>query len=979
MQDERIRLRKTDSARSVNREAFVDVEVPRHTKVFPFTQVSDIIDQRMVFDEERKNSTKYRLILTINPYCSNILFNTVSEIVLNEGTDGTDDKGKLIIANATNPISVNELGDYTVKGKNNNIKNTDMIRNTEYSNGSNGFVYHCGYDIFNNHILRNQTFKLVNRNKNNSDKDVYNTIMDYMRYADGTNVKLYKRNSIDNLEEGKYNRHLYLKDDILTYTDSINVNLTDNNGWLGFYNRSVIPSTEYVSVGERHGWEDLLVSKVFNGKYLDSKGNKEEHSACEFIEMYPDSSLYSFNPKYNNLQNREEQNWDICITYPYENEDSHSLTRGESSDGKSINALLLADYERTIGTSGQNIILFRSLVKHNLKIGDKIKLFYYYIEEGGNTIFVEFKDRLFEITNVGNLDSDYQDYYFYINDTEDIIDSSIKNAIFRFIKVVNDVDCKYYYRKFKKLPNFRIKKEELTKEIAENKTDFEKYVNENCKYNGKMLDFNKEQYQLAFSKTSYNDNNTQVTFTDSIDLSYIVDNLNRPLTELFVTIIKRNKGHNLWYNKNKSNDDLKEIEFSHCFGDVSWGLEVHTETKDTERIRNIRKEVRDATLITKNDASEHTLTNDEDIFYGDVVELNQNDMRETVLSDVQFRFNTEQREHVFNTGEIDCSLFAYDEIEKDDYDYEKDPNKSSFVVKTHASNNDDEKDLTNAHLRSEGYYYKAHYPIKVREFGALRQNAHREIGVASCRPVQAEGLFIEVVSNIRSGANSGNIAYLCDDENGIMIPLVINSVQSSVRFLLNPMERNSENYKTIYDIVNGLLFSTHTITKEEATNGYTWKDKDGNVHIAEITYINKSGETDIITEKEYEELSEDKKSNYEIYTNDENRKVDDYSKPRYILRIKNVDIPNYANKIGNNTYLWRDIQNVGNILNSEIKEYPFANGHFYITNNINFYLKRQDPFGYNGLLAQYKYPNDVYGFPKPQSVYEYKDEMNVVC
>jgi hypothetical protein len=435
----------------------------------------------------------------------------------------------------------------------------------------------------------------------------------------------------------------------------------------------------------------------------------------------------------------------------------------------------------------------------------------------------------------------------------------------------------------------------------------------------------------------------------------------------------------LWYKKNKSNDDLKKIEFSHCFGNVSWGLEVHAETKDTEKIRSIRKKVRDATLITKEEAQHHTLTNDEDIFYGDVVELNQNDMRETVLSDVQFRFNTEQREHVFSPGEIDCSLFAYDEIEKDDYDYEKDPNKSSFVVKTHSSDNKDDKDLKNVHLRPEGYYYKAHYPIKVREFGALRQNAHREIEVASCRPVQAEGLFIEVVSNIRSGANSGNIAYLCDDENGIMIPLVINSVQSSVRFLLNPMERNSENYKTIYDIVNGLLFSTHTITKEEATNGYTWKDKDGNVHIAEITYINNNDETDIITEKEYEELSEDKKSDYERYTSDENREVDDYSKPRYILRIKNVDIPNYANKIGNNTYLWRDIQNVGNILNSEIKEYPFANGHFYITNNINFYLKRQDPFGYNGLLAQYKYPNDVYGFPKPQSVYEYKDEMNVVC
>ena len=89
--DEQIRLNSTDAVNSVNKENFLDVEIKQHTKVFPFGNVIDTIDQRQQFETERENCTKYRFILTVNPYCSNILFNTVTEIVQNEGSDETDD------------------------------------------------------------------------------------------------------------------------------------------------------------------------------------------------------------------------------------------------------------------------------------------------------------------------------------------------------------------------------------------------------------------------------------------------------------------------------------------------------------------------------------------------------------------------------------------------------------------------------------------------------------------------------------------------------------------------------------------------------------------------------------------------------------------------------------------------------------------------------------------------------------------------
>lgn len=965
MQEERIRLTSTDSANSVNRDAFVDVELQHHTKVFPFPSVSNTIDQRELFEQERADSTKYRLILTINPYCTNVLFNAVTEIVKNEGTDSPSDL--LIASEESNP------------------SNTNMVRNTQYSNE--GYEYHCGFDIFNNHILRNQSFKVVNPITDKSHKyqntiggqmdKHYNTIEDIMRYSDGSEVVLKRRTNVTKIEGAEtspsqnYARHLYLKDDILSFMDSINANLSEQNGWWGFNNRSSIPSCKFIGKNEKKVgiWSDMKISKTINGEYYNGD-EIEEHMACEFVEMYPDSTLYSFSPKYNRFQNREEQNWDVCIMYPYKSfgldytkpEERNkvlingSLAEADEQGNTYVNGLLLADYKQTKGTSGQNIVLFRSYVKHNLNRGDKIKLFYNTDTSDCQGDFIEIKDKLFEVINVGNLKSDYLEYYFYINDVNDlkqalgITDEESKieenTYTFRFVKVVNDRDCKYYYRQFRKLPNLRFKKEELTEEIVNDEVEFEKYINKNCRKtaNSEMRPFNKEQYPLAFSRTIYNDGNTQITFTDTIDIDKFADNLGRPLTELFVTFIKRNKGHDIWYKKQKTANDLKNIEFSHCFGEVKSGLDVHIERSDDEYILNTRKRIGDCTLITNTDGdaldNDITLENKEkDILFGDVVELDRYNMRETVLSDVHFRFNTEQREHEFEQGELNCGKFVFEEIMGDDYDYDYyqvNGNKSGFYCEPTDADDLNEEKTT---YRPEGYHYKAHYPIKVREFGSMRQGSHKDIKISSCKPKQANGMFIEVVSSLRSGVNGGDIVFLCDETEEIMIPLTVNSVQSNVRFLLNPMVYGSDGYKSVFEIVEGLLYSERTVEV-----GETWIDEYGNQNIAEETAVQK-----------------------------------DYGKPKYILRLKDTSIPSYAYKVAVNTYLWRDVLNVGHKDTVELTEYPFANGHFYINKDINFFLERQDPFAYGGLYKMNKYPNDIFGNIKKESNYVYKDEEHRVC
>lgn len=342
---------------------------------------------------------------------------------------------------------------------------------------------------------------------------------------------------------------------------------------------------------------------------------------------------------------------------------------------------------------------------------------------------------------------------------------------------------------------------ELTEDVASDKEKFEEYVSENCKdLNKGMLLFQKEQYPLAFAKTIYNDSMTQVTFTDTIEIDKIKDNLGRPLTEIFVTIIKRNKGHELWYEKSKTKEDLENIEFSHCFGTLNSGLEIHTEWSDDIVLKNTRAKISDCTVITTTDGEslDKDITIEDDVFYGDVVELDTYNMVENVLSDVHFRFNTEQREHDFSGDGLNCGKFLYDEIMGDDYDHDmenKNDNKSGWHCAQYDMDcindtgvEEEEQICDNVDLakrttyRPEGYHYKAHYPIKVREFGSMRQGSHKDITISSCRPRQAGGMFIEVVSTLRSGANSGNIVYLCDDMKQEMIPLTINSVLSNVRF-----------------------------------------------------------------------------------------------------------------------------------------------------------------------------------------------------
>ncbi|MDE5888614.1 MAG: hypothetical protein K2H20_01195, partial [Bacilli bacterium] len=408
---------------------------------------------------------------------------------------------------------------------------------------------------------------------------------------------------------------------------------------------------------------------------------------------------------------------------------------------------------------------------------------------------------------------------------------------------------------------------------------------------------NKEEYPLAFSSTIYGDKKTQITFTDNIHIENITDNRGRPLTELFLTIIKNNRGFDKWYFNNIVMD--KDVEYSHCFGEISCGFDLYFEKSEDKEKKTERREKNgkysDVKTLNKYlpkngwencDLAEVSNINlyekitDENVIYkgvyiGDIVEFNITTCNETVLEDTYFRFNTYLRENPNNHFK-----FIYDVIESDDYD------SNDFNGMTYKEG---------VKIHPEGYFYKAHYPIQLKEFDSeIHQTSHYDLKIKNVYlDSVGDKVFLFVQTTLPHKLQENDLLLICDDERDRIL-------------------RTNVTY-----VKNHLIFAISDVGQFTCTDMY--KVLSGK--ISDITFN---------------------------------------------LRRYNSEIPLYAEKIPyRNAYLWRNVNTVGNKNNTKLPEYTFNNGCFYINQEINFFLKRQDPFGevglyYDGSEGGYV-PNDIYG------------------
>lgn len=881
--------------------------IQRSFKLLPSEMVVANIDEYALFSKEYDDSNKYRLIFTVNSICSNILFNRLTEFVLNEGSNEVSCLNFSLPQNNGKAISSLDLNTNFKDFNNKYVKRTklsllDLVSDTSYNhNKLGGVTYHCGYDIFNNRILREKTFAVVNYISGkgavqaaNDYRPNFNTLSDYVRDSYGSDVKFY-----DMTDTGQTKtldkKHLYVSDSVWSFHDSINENLTEVDGWVGFLNKGCLNIDNVI----------FDTYKTVSNKVINTRG------IGDFIDMYPDRTLFSVHPKYNESKKRLEHNWEYCLTYPAENvydnpiisdiDNGTILFNGPKCLFKLLETL-------SMGPNVDNsLVTLRTYIKHGLNIGDKIRLYFKHQNSNGislNDITVFSvgngryeRDHYFSVrasdlysillnviktlrTNgvstpkevinieetIDGVDMTFQTEYFAISPTF----FEENNVEFRFARINNKKLVKYYIRKFKKLQ----KKDGSNYDITINK--------------------------LAFAKNIYSDDIAECIVDNIIDTSHVVDNLGRQLTELFVTVIKTNKGHDLWYNKNSwgSNGVLKnnlsdKIEYSHCFGRLTDGFSLVNDEEcydyNVHYFHNIDKPIgnkidnkfdftQSKTLSGKDSNNKNkNITVSDNEFYGDIVEFYENNLEETVLEDVYFRFNTAQREY---SGEEFKTIY-YSEINSDDYDIKGQPGVSDdFLIVKDIRQSDENANIMMEdyylNISPEGYYYKPHHSIILKEYEEpVYYDYDTKITVKSV--------------NKTSFVNEGKTA------TGVKLT-----------------------FDKTYYLING-------------DSVYVLNKTSGNMKYYTVTGITNANQTWCY-----------------IITNDNiviDNKID-------IFFAVNLSKPDYVYNCNDGTgkYLWQEIRSVNDYFNDDaLYNRPFTNGTHYLNLDIKLYLRRQDPFGLYGL------------------------------
>ena len=913
--DAKIFLQSHLSKKSSNTSNGVNVQFKGRRKLLPTNDVSEIVSQYDQYLLERESCNKIRLTCQVNPICTNVLFNPITEIVRYEGSNNVellnyiDENGSTELKN-TDLLYKDTKVLCSISSSSNH--HTNAIRDTQLSNTKNGFIYHCGLDILNNHLIRSNTFKTICRRDKDSDSNVFNTIGDTMRDVSGNQVIETLYFPVSSSVEGHkkdVEAHIYRYDDILQFDESISNRLIKKyDGWVGFYNRSKIKS----------------YSNFENGDIMDIERPIMYKNGGDFIEMYPDRSLYSFVPKFNKYRNRIEKNWEYCITYP-----SSSTTEGFESiingDLKSLKAIYFD--ENSQGDNGGSQLVIYGITKHGLKVGDFVNIYNTYIEDGKTVNEVVaysaevtnvVDDYIFILQGISSTISDtwcylsdmnkkendnetlyYNDVgyknhsnkyltksgsntkYYIINNKYVNLDDKAQNISYK--KVVNGVECDYYVRVFEKVPNFKNASAVTSSEYDIYKNDSE-LIHE---YQDKKYDFESHVSRLAFAKNIYGDDVGEIVFTDDIDISNLIDNLGRPISTLYIMFFKSNKGYKEWYGFYPENYIEKRIDinsdnvtYSHCFGMLTCGYETSDESicnSDIDSIYTINNigESSQGISISKLNKGRGDYYYDTEIaydvdkkFYGDICCYDGYNIVEESIQPIMHRFNTAQRESSNSLSNVFYQKFNYDNIIYDDYDINQ-----NFTIKTSV--------VDNVNQKKEGYYYKPFYPIEIKTFGSLN----------SVSPD-----FLKII---------GIKKY--DGENGIYY-----SISTLSYHYLSPGDKSM-----IYDTEQDKYYTLVTIKNNESNY------------------------------KKFYFVAYDEKGTEKVDLD-----ISDYSKFK-LFKIDNLEVSSHASLLKDGTcrFVWRDLYNNGFSPTSakSTEEYPFTNGAFYINKKIDIYVRRQDPYGVYGL------------------------------
>jgi hypothetical protein len=403
------------------------------------------------------------------------------------------------------------------------------------------------------------------------------------------------------------------------------------------------------------------------------------------------------------------------MSFRYKDENIYYTNNFVISDG-------IPYYIKRLKYNGKNIILFYCAFKHNLQVGDSIKT--------TNTIAGK---QFFEVYMVGDMTYGNDDKVFGIYDYgyQDTQFDPFSNGTFKRVINVNnpnETTSKYYVRKHKLLTEYSDL--DVTKMGFEN-VNFEKETNV---FRARLTPNQKQRVAVK--------NGTQtigVSFDRDLDVSSLRDNNNRPITELFLTII--NRGYMGYFNKPVGGNTVRvgwDFNFNDDEIDTWWNL---NNGYNSDNIPYGTHETNGRTFYY------NEFLNIGDVIKGDICEFNDYDQKETVLSKMSHKYSFNPT--FFNDGSK--------------------PNNPN------------------------GYAYMPHYSIPIKTY-----SDYIEKGKQESVDLVPDYAFYSVYDKQWRWRDLYNDGYIDSDGNGLDIPFFngCHYPYTNINFLQTPVYRNNNVFST---------------------------------------------------------------------------------------------------------------------------------------------------------------------------------------
>ena len=352
-----------------------------------------------------------------------------------------------------------------------------------------------------------------------------------------------------------------------------NINFTYNNSYSG------ITSSKY---------KNELIYPLLNSIYIqDEKVKKGFLQAYEF-DFYRTPTLTAFG--YESVS-AYTYNWRYYLTYPYSEDSKQRLNikmKNIFYDWTVEDGIPFIGYDVII--NGFNISRITCGVEHNVKEGESVLI---------NGV-------VYDVYSFGDNSFESEKYIINILNINNQIKSSIPSTLKRVIIGGNsgETTSRYYIRKHKVIDG--------GDKLVVTKSGFQRGVfdgNSNIEFSG----FTKE------SNYAYN-----FTLQNEINIEGVVDNHNRPISELYLTIVF--KGQSGFFASR--NDNMKKgWEFNILKNNMQWW-----ESRNSESNSDIR-----SISYFDNEKNEFFYYDSPNVFDGDFCEYNEYEQLERVVSDFYYK------------------------------------------------------------------------------------------------------------------------------------------------------------------------------------------------------------------------------------------------------------------------------------------------------------------------------------------------------